>query len=178
MRNVNELVRGLLAAMLVLGVGACSYLPDVGDLKMPSTNSFIPTNANAYNRASVNTNRPVSPTDLVDGQGLCAGMAAPAPESGADSAGATDTRLVRGVGLDMTECEVVRILGQPQSANIGSNERGDRSVVMTYTTSESGGIYRFVGGRLVSIERGPEPPAAAKPEKKPAPSKKQAKRPA
>jgi hypothetical protein len=141
---------------------------------LPSSSTFIPTSANAYNKASVNTSRPVSPADLVDGQGLCAGAAA--AETVAESGGPSETRITRGVGLDMTECEVVRILGQPQSANVGSDERGERSVVMTYTMTERAGIYRFVGGRLVSIERGAEPPPVATPEKKPA--KKQAKRPA
>jgi hypothetical protein len=68
------------------------------------------------------------------------------------------------VGLDMSECEVVRAAGQPQTVNIGANDRGDRRVVMTYANSERAGTYEFVSGRLTALERGPEPPPA-KPEK-------------
>jgi hypothetical protein len=68
------------------------------------------------------------------------------------------------VGLDMSECEVVRAAGQPQAVNIGTNDRGDRRVVMTYANSERAGTYEFVSGRLTSLERGPEPPPP-KPEK-------------
>lgn len=168
--------RSGLAAMLMVSVGACSYLPEVGDFKLPSTNTFIPTNANAFNTASVNTTRPVALADLIDGQGLCAGMGVPAAEGGGEAGGGTG--LSRGVGLDMTECDVVRVLGQPQSVNISADERGERSVLMTYAATERAGFYRFARGRLVSIERGPEPPPPPKPEKKPAPAKKQAKRPA
>ena len=73
----------------------------------------------------------------------------------------------------MTECEVVTASGMPQSVNIATNERGERTVIMTYTTAERSGTYRFVSGRLVSLERGPEPPATAQAQKKP--TKKQAK---
>jgi hypothetical protein len=65
----------------------------------------------------------------------------------------------------MSECEVVRAAGQPQTVNIGTNDRGDRRVVMTYANSERAGTYEFVSGRLTSLERGPEPPPPPKPEK-------------
>jgi hypothetical protein len=68
-----------------------------------------------------------------------------------------------GVGLGMTECEVVRIAGYTDRVEIGSNERGQRSVVLTYLSGERPGIYRFVGGRLTAMERVAEPPAPRKP---------------
>jgi len=77
------------------------------------------------------------------------------------------------VGLDMTECEVVRAAGQPQRVDVGSNERGDRRVVLTYANNERAGTYEFVAGRLTALERGPEPPQPEKPVKKKPASAKQ-----
>ncbi|RAI41606.1 hypothetical protein [Rhodoplanes roseus] len=143
-------------------------MPDPSEVKLlPSANAFVPTPSGEFAKAAVNTNRPVSPGDLVDGQGACAG-AAPSGE-----AGAVD-RPLRGVGLDMTECEVVQVYGPAQSTEIGANERGERSVVMTYASADRSGIYRFTGGRLTSIERTGEPPAPARPARsKPAPKRQQ-----
>jgi hypothetical protein len=60
----------------------------------------------------------------------------------------------------MTECEVVRALGQPQAVDL-TQPGGQRRVVITYKTGERAGSYEFVGGRLTAIERGDEPPPAA-----------------
>jgi hypothetical protein len=143
-------------------MGACSNMPSWSDVKLPSTSTFIPTNANAFNEATLNTTRAITPADLVDAQGACAGASAA-------SEGA------RGVSLDMTECQVVRALGVPEATDITKNTLGDRTVTMTYLGAERAGLYRFVRGRLVSIERAP---GAAEPER-PAkqPSKKQTKKP-
>ena len=59
----------------------------------------------------------------------------------------------RGVALAMTECEVVRLTGYTDRVEIGADERGRRSVVLTYMTGDRPGIYRFSDGRLVSMER-------------------------
>lgn len=141
-------------------------MPGLADVKLPSASTFIPTNANAFNEASVNTTRPATAADLVDAQGSCPG-AAPAGD-GEPAANA------RGVGLDMTECQVVQALGAPQATDITKNERGERAVALTFLGTERAGIYRFVRGRLVSIERAPgaEPERPAK-----QPPKKQAKGP-
>jgi hypothetical protein len=72
----------------------------------------------------------------------------------------------------MTECEVVRTLGQPQNVEIQPNERGERTAVMTYTRGVRPGTYRFSAGRLTAIERGPAPPEEPKAQKKPAPKGK------
>jgi hypothetical protein len=51
---------------------------------------------------------------------------------------------------------VVRGIGAPGSVNISSNG-GERVAVVTYTQGPRAGIYTFTGGRLSSVERGPEP---------------------
>jgi len=82
-----------------------------------------------------------------------------------------------GISLQMTECDVVRRAGATDQIEFGTTERGGRALTLTYTGGPRPGIYRFADGRLVSIERVPEPaapPAAAKskkpPPKKPAPA--------
>jgi hypothetical protein len=101
----------------------------------------------------------VGPADFVDGQGQCAG---PASEDAAVAP-------ARGVSLDMTECQVVRALGQPQAIDVTPQPGGRRRVVITYKTGERAGIYEFIDGRLTGIERGDEPPPAVV--KKPAAKK-------
>ncbi|HEY1541847.1 MAG TPA: hypothetical protein VGG01_05515 [Xanthobacteraceae bacterium] len=181
-------------AALLAGVGALagctSSLPDFGQFKVPTTRSFLPENMDTYvPPASARSDRPVGPGDLVDGQGACAGgpstvaaaPAAPAPSpaapepaeaelsspanapAGAKAAPAPP--MLGTVGLDMTECEVVRAIGQPQSVNIRTGERGQREVTMTYMGNERAGTYLFRNGRLSSLERGPEPPPPPKAEK-------------
>jgi hypothetical protein len=89
--------------------------------------------------------RAVTASDLVGSDGRCEGAAsqtATAP---------------RGVGLTMTECELVTVAGAPDQINIGS-DAGDRRVVLTYTKGDHPGVYTFVGGRLKIIERLPAPP--------------------
>jgi hypothetical protein len=174
---------GLLMAAIALA-GCSSAMPDFSQFKLPSTRSFLPQNSDTYvPPASAVAFRPVGPGDLVDGQGYCAGMAAPASAQGSDAgASAAPPPAAPGtIGLDMTECEVVRAIGPPQSVNLGSNERGDRKVVMTYMGSERAGTYEFNAGRLTALERGPEPPPAPKPEKpakkKPAAATKRAPNP-
>jgi hypothetical protein len=168
MRHVSVL-RVIRAAVPVLAVaiGACSYLPDPREVKLPRVSTFIPTNSNEFNRASVNTMRPVTSADLVDGQGLCPGVAPAASDSDA----AVVDRPIRGVSLDMTECEVATALGPPQGLEAGGSPGGVRTVIMTYTAGDRPGIYRFVGGRLASVERGNEPPPPAPAAKKPPPKR-------
>ncbi len=145
------------AAVLALtcGVGACgsvmNMMPDPGNFRLPDRSTFLPTSTTFNYTISPTT--PVRPADLVDGQGQCA-----APPAGTDSA-------PRGVRLDMTECEVVRTLGQPQSVDITS-PGGDqqRRITLTYKTGERPGIYEFTDGRLTGIQQVSEPaPVAKKP---------------
>ena len=168
-------LRAVALAAAALGLAGCSsaQLPEMSEVKLlPEMRSFLPSNSNTYSSVTtMRTLKPVGPTDLVDGQGLCAGMQAPAPvsaEPGAvtnEAAPAAQPALPQPVALEMTECDVARALGQPARAEVGS-EGSERVVTMTYIGSDRSGVYRFKAGRLASIERGPEPPAPPKPEKK------------
>jgi hypothetical protein len=71
----------------------------------------------------------------------------------------------RGIGLEMSECDVVRFAGPPTNVQISANERGERTVILTYLSGERPGIYNFVSGRLKTMERVAEQ-APAKPARK------------
>jgi hypothetical protein len=163
----RTLARGAAMVALASGVAACgsvqNMIPDPANFRLPDRSTFLPTTSNFY-AYPLSTTAPVGPGDLVDGQGRCAGAAPGASDAAVASP--------RGVGLDMTECDVVRALGQPQGVDFTSPSGDQRRVIMTYKTGERAGIYEFVGGRLSGIERGDEqPPAVAKkpPAKKPRP---------
>ncbi len=146
-------LRGL--AFVAAGVAAsgCSLMPDVSEFRLPNRNYFLPTSTAAY-VGPVSKTGPVGAGELVDGQGFCSG-----PGNAAETTG-----VQRGIGLEMTECEVVRALGPPQSTQIGDEGNGMRSAVLTYRSGDRPGIYRFSAGRLRTIEQGDEPlPAAKKP---------------
>jgi hypothetical protein len=165
-------------------------MPDFTQFKVPTARSFMPQNVDTNTPpTTARASRPVGPDEYVDAQGLCAKLlqAAPPPPSdtaqtaGSGEAGATPRPVpampqptLAPVALDMSECDVVRALGPPQSINIGANERGDRRVTMVYMVPERSGTYEFTSGRLTSLERGPEPPPAPKVEKKPPKKKKKA----
>jgi hypothetical protein len=138
--------------------------------------------------------RVVTANDLIGANGRCAGEAVPdaaaapqalnftagpqarpatptPPPPGALSAGAPALRT--GVALGMTECEVVRAIGHTDRIEISTNERGQRSVTLTYLQGEHPGVYRFVAGQLASLERAGEPPAPPKAAKARKAAKKQ-----
>jgi hypothetical protein len=108
--------------------------------------------------------RPPGPEDLVGPEGQCAGLAQSQVE---DQSGETAQMpaVQGGIALQMTECDVVRRAGAPERVELGANERRERAVVLTYARGPRPGVYRFAGGRLYSIERGPEPPAPARQQK-------------
>lgn len=182
-------------AALLIGAGTLagcsSYMPDFTQFKTPTPRSFLPENMDTYAPpASARSDRPVGPNDLVDAQGLCAGVAptpvaapppappppppGPGPQPpgpqplGPQSLTPQDTPaapnaapgppVLGSIGLDMSECEVVRAIGPPQSVNIGAGEHGERQVTLIYMGNERAGTYVFRNGRLTSLERGPEPP--------------------
>jgi hypothetical protein len=161
---LGALRRGVVVAA-ALAVSSCGALqnmvPDPADFHpIPKASNLLPQNVEAYSRpVSV---APPRPQDLVDGEGRC---------FAADASPAT----ARGIGLKMTECEVVATLGPPQSAQIEPRSGDQRVAVLTYLGGDRPGIYRFNGGRLVSIERGSEPPPVEKkpPAKKPRPAPSQ-----
>jgi hypothetical protein len=114
--------------------------------------------------------RPITPADLVAPDGSCPieqGQASGfAEQSGAGGAPQAAPPPTGGISLQMTECDVVRRAGPVEQIDVGSNQRGDRTVTLTYIRGPAPGIYRFTGGRLASIERAPgPPPAPAKPQK-------------
>jgi hypothetical protein len=80
----------------------------------------------------------------------------------------------RGIAVGMTECDLVRIAGATNQIEIGTNERSERTAVLTYTQGERQGIYRFASGLLVSIEGLPE---ASRPPPRPKPSRKKPPKP-
>jgi len=102
-----------------------------------------------------NFDRPITSADLVGANGQCSG---PPP-------GSSDPPVAGGIALQMTECDVVRRAGPVENIESGVTPRGERSVVLTYVRGPWPGIYRFAGGRLVSIEKAPVPPAPEKPQK-------------
>jgi hypothetical protein len=107
--------------------------------------------------------RPVIPTDLVSPDGQCAAPATAAPATSDVGAGGPiegAPLVAGGIALQMTECDVVLRAGPPEQMDLGTNERGDRAVVITYIRGNRPGVYRFAGGRLYSIERPPGPPPA------------------
>jgi hypothetical protein len=159
---------------LTLALGACSgdsfSKIDLG-LAAPKLNP--PTKDEPQHRI-------VTAEDLIGPNGRCAGeampdaapqalnfttgpQAAPAGAGPAPQAAPPAPAPVRtGVGFGMTECEVVRALGHTDRIEISTNERGQRSVTLTYVQGARPGIYRFVAGQLVSLERTGEPPPPPK----------------
>lgn len=95
--------------------------------------------------------RPLGTPSLINPDGSCS-----APSSDPEFAPG-------GIALDMSECDVVLRAGAPDNIETTPSPRGDRSVILTYARGDRPGIYRFVDGRLRSIERGPEPPEPEKP---------------
>jgi hypothetical protein len=149
------LLRLIVVAVLAPSVAACSS--DIGSVNiLPKLGTF--ESLSFTNAAPTHELRPVTAADLVGPQGQCAAGQNAAAQGG--------------IALEMTECEVVGRAGQPDNVQLGTTERGERSVTLTYAGGPRPGIYRFAGGRLYAIERGeePPPPEPVKP-KKPAPKK-------
>lgn len=131
--------------------------------------------------------RAIQPSDLIGPDGRCADEAPPSAalnfQAGPDASPAghpatvppaPHAPAVRGIGLEMTECEVERTAGYTDKFEIANDEHGRRRVVLTYLQGERAGIYRFEAGRLKSIERAPDAQVAT-PSK---PVRKTAKKPA
>jgi hypothetical protein len=150
------LLRLVTVAVVAPWVAACSS--DVGSFNiLPKLGTF---DSLSVSTAPVNAElRPVTAADLVGPQGECA----------AGGAGAAAPR--GGIVLEMTECEVVGRAGTPDNVQLGTNERGERMVTLTYTGGQRPGIYRFSAGRLYAIERGQEAPSEPAKPKKPPPKK-------
>jgi hypothetical protein len=112
--------------------------------------------------------KPVTSEDLVSADGACPGMA-PSANALADSGAGAPPPAGGTVALLHTECDVVRGIGAPDSVNISTAPGGGRMAVVTYLRGPRAGIYTFTGGRLSSIEAGPDQatqPKTAKPKAK------------
>jgi hypothetical protein len=175
----------LLVTALAVSASGCAM--DVDTFAMPEikkpTWSFTQPDWNMSANKVETYERPIAQQDLIGADGRCAGEApaAPAqalnftagpeagrpgrPAPGLPPAPETAQPAARGVGLGMSECEVVHALGHTDRIEV-ANESGQRNVVLTYLQGPRPGVYRFARGRLVTIERGAEAPAPAKPEKK------------
>jgi hypothetical protein len=171
-----SLGRGLMAlpAAMSFVLAACSG-PDLTQIKVPKIDAgtLVTPNFNEFQKRE-EARGPVGSSDLVDTSGRCSDPGpARAPDiagggQGSEAGAQVAPPSAHPISLKMTECEVVRAVGAPQGVQIGANERGDRAVTIEYRTGDRPGIYRFVDGRLVSIERVGEPSPA---DKKPPPKK-------
>jgi hypothetical protein len=72
-----------------------------------------------------------------------------------------------GIGLQMTECQVVAVAGSTDRVEITAGPGGQRLVTLTYLSGDRPGIYRFVNGRLNTMERVAEQPQPKRAAKKP-----------
>jgi hypothetical protein len=171
MRRRNEQV--VTVALLVavpLAFAACSG-PDLSQVKLPKVDAgaLVTPNFNEFQKRE-EARGAVGPADLVDASGRCADSGggqrpdvASGGQGGEGTASAAPT--LHPIALKMTHCQVVRAMGAPQVVLVGANERGDRAVKLEFRSGDRPGVYHFVDGRLVSIERLGDAPAA--PAKKP-----------
>jgi hypothetical protein len=160
MQRSNRIVlRAMAMAALVQALGACSSDLSLNNLTLvpkPETLMRKPDWATFSTGKNDFLLRPLTSADFVNQDGQCAAAA----EQAREPAGAEGAAPVGGIALQMTECEVVRRAGQVEKVDISADERGERTVVLSYLRGSAAGVYRFVGGRLVSIERAPGPPPA------------------
>jgi hypothetical protein len=177
LRGAGRPVLVALPLALAAVLAACSG-PDLGQVSLPKVDSsvFVTPNFNEFQKRE-QAQGPIGPQDLVDASGRCPAAAAPAqaPDvagGGQGTQGATPAAQLSGrpIVLKMTECDLVGAAGAPQDVQIGANERGDRAVTLEYKAGVHAGIYRFISGRLVSVERvegAPQTPAQKPPARKP-----------
>ena len=168
--GLGALAFGVLASMLA----ACSADLSLNNLTLAPKAESMPKRPDGATQAWARSSfdRTITAADLVGPDGQCApsGQQLASGASGpggavAPSQDQTASPMLGGISLRMTECEVVRRAGPVEKADLSANERGERSLVLTYLQGLSPGVYRFTGGRLLSIERAPAPPAPEKPQK-------------
>ena len=147
----------MLPVALALCLGACA-LPDTDSFRAPDTSAlFRATSVTNYKDRVL---PPVAAADLVDASGGCAGAVPAASEE--------VPMIPAAIALEMSECDVVKRAGTAEKVEIGTNERRERTALLTYTRGPRPGIYHFTAGRLAAMELAPEPAASSKPPKKPA----------
>jgi hypothetical protein len=164
MQRANRIVLHALAMVaLVQALGACSSDLSLNNLTLapkPETLMRKPDWATFTAGKNDLALRSVTAADLVNQDGQCPAASEQAGSSADSTAGGGVASAVGGIALQMTECEVVRRAGPLEKVEFGANERGERTAVLTYPKGPSPGVYRFVAGRLVSIDRAPAPPPA------------------
>jgi len=150
-------------------VSACANTPDLlsKDTEWFSRPGRMFTRSISIEAPPLTPEKQVMPDDLVSASGACPGMAAPGAPADAnastDAPAATPAPAAGGtVALGHTECDVIRGIGAPDSVNLSNNPRGDRVAVVNWSRGPRAGMYTFTGGRLTSVERGPEVEAAPK----------------
>src|SRR5664279_3047375 len=150
-------------------VSACANTPDLlsEDTEWFSRPGRMFTRSISIEAPPLTPEKQVTPDDLVSASGACPGMAAPGAPADAnassDTPPASPPPAAGGtVALGHTECDVIRGIGAPDGVNISNNPRGDRVAVVNWSRGPRAGIYTFTGGRLTSVERGPEVEAAPK----------------
>ncbi len=161
----------MIGVSAALAFGGCSAL-DLDSFKAPDTSIFSPRSVATMKTPEL---KPVTAEDLVDSDGRCAAPVASADvQPDGTTAPAAASLIPAGIALEMTECDVVKRAGQPERIQLGTNERNERTLTLTFIRGERPGIYHFISGRLTSMERGPEPPTPqrAKPKPKPKPKLK------
>ena len=157
-----------LVALPCLLAGACSSGPssDSSVFSKPSSFFATPDWMKDTTPAEGTLTRRVSPEDLAGADGRCAGGGIAVPAAGPEGESAprpeAPPAMTAGVGLGMSECEVIRRAGAADDFQLGTSDRGERALTLTYLRGSRPGIYRLQSGRLVSVERGPEAPAAPK----------------
>jgi hypothetical protein len=154
-------------------VSACANTPDLlsKDTEWFSRPGRMFSRSISIEAPPLTPEKQVMPEDLVSASGACPGMGAPADANASSETPAASPPPAAGgtVALGHTECDVIRGIGAPDSVNISNNARGDRVAVVNWSRGARAGIYTFTGGRLSSVERGPEgdaTPKVAKPKSK------------
>lgn len=148
-------------------LGGCGGTIDYDSFRAPDLSVIAPKTTATLRETPL---KPVTSEDLVDTEGRCAGVpSGPDPNLPSNLQQDNAPMLQTAVALDMSECDVVKRAGHPERVEFATNDRGERTVVLTYMRGARPGIYSFTAGRLTSIERAPEPPAPPKPQRKPAP---------
>jgi hypothetical protein len=155
-------------------IAACSNTPDLlsKDAEWFSRPGRLFIRSVSIETPPLTPDKPVTADDLVSANGACPGAAGgPADANASTEATAAGSPPPMGgtVALGHTECDVVRGIGAPDNVNLSNNPGGERVAVVTWTHGARAGIYTFTGGRLSSVEKGPdmEPaPKVAKPKAK------------
>jgi hypothetical protein len=175
MQRANRMILHALAmAALAQALSACSSDLSLNNLTLvpkPETLMRKPDWATFSAGKNDFAARPVTAADLINQDGQCPAASEQAGSSSDSTAGGGAASAAGGIALQMTECDVVRRAGPVEKFDLGANERGERTAMLTYLQGPSPGVYRFTAGRLIAIERAPGPPPAPAKSQKPAAKK-------